>query len=229
MVSQVAAYTVTSTQTQEVSSSTELESTSKSSVESSTDVSQEQQQHSNEFTRRKGKDGEQKLPLEGGSKKMEKRQNFGKEDRPEHTASPSAKQVTKCEEIKGKVTNHIAAVTNNYQNREDKYKRIYQTVTELISRLSNKGIDVTSLKNAATNLQTERAQLIVAFDAYIAKAEEIKELSCDASSGDRRARFTELRTARQNYENELQDVGSAINTQLKPALQTVKTSTEDNQ
>lgn len=224
--SQVTAYTVTSTQTQAVSTSTETNVEVGTTIESSSEVSQEQKQRSGEPKVRR--EDATKQRLQGSTESRENLNIQQVRERRGQAASASA-TATECAAIKGRLDAHIAAFTKNYQKREEKYKRIYETLQGLISRLQEKGTAVDELLVAATKLQKERMELLASLDSYILTAEQVRGLSCDANSGDRRARFAELRTARDSYEKELRDVVSVINTQVKPALKSVQTTVEANQ
>lgn len=214
----VSAYRVISEQSQEYSVAVEGSSENSFSTSTTTEVYQEQKQRG---TNNAGTAGKRVQTTTTTIRQAQKGDEADDRDKP--------KTALRCEEIKANLEKHIGGFVSNYQQREDRYKRIYQTVTELIDRLKDKGIDVSKLQAAAANLQTQRAQLLAAVDAYTSKAEQISQLSCETAVADRQARFTELRTARQTYEQELRDVRTVINTELKTALQDLRSNTESNQ
>lgn len=239
----VSAYELNSWQSQEINSESEMTTGSSSSFSSSTEVFQEQSQYSTmpsddgdtvirevytttKTVRQKPKynDTIAESFKNGRIKKVIQEEI----DLDNGETATSTNPPVQCAEIKGRLTTHVTAFTQNYQQREDKFKRIYQTVSELVTRLQNKGVDATKLQAAATKLQTERAQLLTAADAYSSKAEQISKLSCDAPSGDRRAKFVELRAARQVYDQELRDVRQVINIDVKQALQELRSNTQSN-
>lgn len=239
----VSAYELNSWQSQEINSESEMKMGSSSSFSSSTEVFQEQSQystmpsddddtvtrevHTTTKTVRQRPTYKDNLAESGKNGRL-KKVTQEEIDLDKGETATSTKPPVQCSEIKGRLVTHVEAFAKNYQQREDKFKRIYQTISELATRLENKGVDASQLQAAATKLQTERAQLLTAADAYSSKAEEISELSCDAPSGDRRARFAELRAARQAYEQELRDVRQVINMDLKQALQELRSNTQSN-
>lgn len=212
-VPSVSAYEVVAKQRQEFNSETELKIQNGSSS-FNTEVNQEQRQKSD-------------TPKPHKSEKTQDRP--AKPSKGTETPKPSSSpKPVSCEASKTRLTAHATEFKNKYQQKENSYKRVYQVVTELITRLEDTDVDTTALQTAATKLQAERSQFLTAADAYLQKVEQVKNLSCDVSTADRKAKFDELRKARQTFDTEQKDVQAVIKDQIKPALAALKNSTSEN-
>lgn len=147
---------------------------------------------------------------------------------PRPSSSPRPNTVQNCEAIKERVESHMTEFKNSYDQREAVFKRVYQTVLELIARLEANNVDVTQLQTAADNLQAARMQLLTALDGYLTAAENVQNLSCTATPEERKAAFDRLKTARDTYQAAAKEVIEVINTEVKPALQAVRSSVENS-
>ncbi len=228
-VPSASAYEIISRQRQEVTSESELKIENNGSSIVTNEVYQEQRQWSDSSD--DSQKNSDRKPLQRVQKAVPYQQKDKRLEKAADTAADRKDEsnglVKNCEAVATRLTSHAEGFQTSYQQRENNYKRIYQVITELINRLDNTTTDLTDLRSAATNLQKERAELLAAADAYVTKAEEIKNLSCDGSATERRTKFEQLRTLRQAYEKEHKDVRIVIENELKPALQAVKNSTTE--
>ena len=135
--------------------------------------------------------------------------------------SKSEKRLENCEQVTERLNKHSVAIKANYEKREANFKRAYDTLTELITRLSTSNVDVSKLQAAADALQAERMQLLVTLDSYLTSIDQFEAVACTASE-ERRTKFTAVQKARTAYEQQLKKVVEVINSKVKPALVEVK-------
>jgi hypothetical protein len=209
----------TSSQRQRIESEVEV----KSDVNSQTTIKQEGEQKQIQHIQVEKRIETAKRPAMIRDSSMNEENGEDKKVRTSPTPeSKSEKRLENCEQVTERLNKHSAAIKANYEKREANFKRAYDTLTELITRLSTSNVDVSKLQAAADALQAERMQLLVTLDSYLASIDQFKAVACTASSEERRTKFSAVQKARTAYEQQLKKVVEVINSKVKPALVEVK-------
>lgn len=127
----------------------------------------------------------------------------------------------KCEIRTRRLENKIKWLDMMAENHRNRYQRAADRITNLLSRLDEKGADTTQLKADLEVLKTKLQVLKDNYDKLVAKIEEDKALPCDT-----KLPIDELQTLRENVRTAAEDVRVYFRDTIKKDLEQIRTQLE---
>ena len=112
----------------------------------------------------------------------------------------------KCELLTNNIQNRINAYNNKKNAHIKRYENLKNTVSKVITRLEEKGYDVSSLKIALNELDSKIKKFTSDYDIFIEKLENTGNYSCGQSEGEFLNSLEEAKTALQTVLQDAKDI-----------------------
>lgn len=142
------------------------------------------------------------------------------------TTTEKTRIVAKCSASQGVVGNVKGKLQSTENARIKAYTTIKNNLTELSTKLKDKGVNTTGLEAALTTLQTKIDTFNTDLAKYKQAISDLKEVDCKADPDGFKASLETARTALQTVNTDGVAIRTYLTDTLKPLLKTIRTQLE---
>ncbi len=164
---------------------------------------------------------------------MQETKEANKETREEWKEKREENQDQRCDLAEGRISNKISKFDENKENHIERYKHIKEAVSNLVSRLKEKGLDTGNLEKYLTELDSKINDMASDYQAFISKLKETQSFACGESNGDFASKLNEAKAARLTVWQDAVEIRKYIIETIRPEMKRLRDelqtkSTENN-
>jgi hypothetical protein len=145
------------------------------------------------------------------------------------TTAQKTRLQTKCKAAQGLIAPIISKVQGYEQGRGEVYGKIVTRLTELSTKLKNRGASTTELDAAVTTLQAKVTTFNTDFATYKQVVSDLKDMECATDPEAFQASLQTARTALTKVNTDATDIRAYVKDTIKPILQKIRAELEPKQ
>jgi chromosome segregation ATPase len=152
---------------------------------------------------------------------QETRENI-KETKEEWKEKREENQEQRCEVAEGRIDNKINKFDENKENHVERYRHIKEAVSNLVTRLKEKGLDTGNLEKYLTELDSKIKDMASDYQTFIDKLKATKSFACGNSNGDFLAALNEAKSARLTVWQDAVEIRKYIIETIRPEMKRLR-------
>jgi hypothetical protein len=126
--------------------------------------------------------------------------------------------TTKCQMVVSRISVKMANFNNGQTRRVTAYNNLKARISNIISKLDQKGIDTSDLKADLVMLDTKTQKLATDYGTYIARLQETGSYICGKSQGQFMTKLAEAKKLLATVKADVLDIKSFYSTAIRPVI-----------